>query len=298
MTPYIETTDLSKIFKTGDTPALDALNLSVKKGEVYGFLGANGAGKSTTIRLLLNFIQPSSGRARIMGQDVVSEGVAIKRLVGYLAGDVALWPKVTGNEVFAYLGKLQSQVNHDYLAELIKRFEAEPDKRIDQLSKGNRQKIGIIQALMHQPDVLILDEPTSGLDPLMQEVFYEEIRRAADRGAAVFVSSHNLTEAQRMCDRVGIIKHGRLIREYSIKDDTNLGSITFRVVLTHPRDAEKLKANRAIKLLSHESQTIVVQPKKSIAEALAALSTCTIETISTEQLNLEDEFLEYYGDGA
>ena len=227
MTPYIETTDLSKIFKTGDTPALDALNLSVKKGEVYGFLGANGAGKSTTIRLLLNFIQPSSGRARIMGQDVVSEGVAIKRLVGYLAGDVALWPKVTGNEVFAYLGKLQSQVNHDYLAELIKRFEAEPDKRIDQLSKGNRQKIGIIQALMHQPDVLILDEPTSGLDPLMQEVFYEEIRRAADRGAAVFVSSHNLTEAQRMCDRVGIIKHGRLIREYSIKDDTNLGSITF-----------------------------------------------------------------------
>jgi len=289
---------LGKTYPGSRTPALDKLSLTVKAGEVYGFLGANGAGKSTTIRLLLNFIQPTAGRARIMGLDCVTDSVATKRHIGYLSGDVALWPKVTGNELFAYLGKLQQRDNSEYLAELIHRFEAEPEKRISDLSKGNRQKIGVIQALMHQPDVLILDEPTSGLDPLMQEVFYQTIREASARGAAVFVSSHNLAESQRMCDRVGIIKHGQLIREQLVKGDDNLGGLTFRITLTDPHDVEKLKADRAIKFLSSEGTTALVQPKGSIAETLAVLATCNIQTITTEQLNLEDEFLEYYGDGA
>ncbi len=278
--------------------ALDTLTIQVEPGEVYGFLGANGAGKSTTIRLLMNFIQPTSGSATILGKDIVRNNVAVKKQVGYLAGDVALWPKVTGNEMFAYLMKLQSQVNQDYLASLVRRFEAEPTKRIDTLSKGNRQKIGVIQALMHEPEVLILDEPTSGLDPLMQEVFYDCIREAAGRGAAVFVSSHNLAEVQRMCDRVGIIKHGKLIREQSIKEDESLTAVTLRLVLAHPKDIEKLKSNRAIKLISHEGHSAVVQPKKTIAEALKVLSTCTITSLTTQQHNLEEEFLEYYGDGA
>lgn len=289
---------LTKTYAGSRTPALDKLSLTVKAGEVYGFLGANGAGKTTTIRLLLNFIQPTAGRARIMGLDSVTDSVAAKRHLGYLSGDVALWPKVTGNELFRYLSKLQQRNNAEYLAELIHRFEAEPEKKISDLSKGNRQKIGVIQALMHQPDVLILDEPTSGLDPLMQEVFYQTIREASARGTAVFVSSHNLAESQRMCDRVGIIKHGRLIREQLVKGDDNLGGLTFRIVLTDPHDAEKLKVHHALKFLSSEGNTVVVQPKGSVAEALAALSTCGIQTISTEQLNLEDEFLEYYGDGA
>ncbi len=241
-----------------------------------------------------------------MGLDIVKDTVAVKKRVGYLSGEIALWPRVTGNEMFSYLGKLQFpdqagdrlRLKTEYLAELIQRFEAEPEKPIGELSKGNRQKIGIIQALMHQPDVLILDEPTSGLDPLMQEVFYATIREASARGAAVFVSSHNLAEAQRMCDRVGIIKHGRLIHEQSVKNDENLAGTTFRVVLAHPRDADKLRANRALKFISHEGHTVVVQPKKTIAEALAVLSTCSITALTTEQLNLEDEFLEYYGDGA
>ena len=304
--PSIDITNLSKIYTGSTTPALDKLTLQVQPGEVYGFLGANGAGKSTTIRLLLNFIQPSSGSATIMGKDVVSDNVAVKKHVGYLAGDVALWPKATGNELFAYLMKLQFpdqtgdrlRMKNDYLHELIRRFEAEPEKRIDTLSKGNRQKIGVIQALMHQPDVLILDEPTSGLDPLMQEVFYDCVREAAQRGAAVFVSSHNLAEAQRMCDRIGIIKHGKLIHEQAMKDDDTLATTTFRLVLAHPKDVEKLRTNRAVKLVSHEGHTVVVQPKKTIAEALAVLSTCTITSLTTEQLSLEDEFLEYYGDGA
>lgn len=289
---------LTKTYPGSRTPALDKLSLTVKTGEVYGFLGANGAGKSTTIRLLLNFIQPTGGRARIMDLDAVMDSVAVKRHVGYLSGDVALWPKVTGNELFAYLSKLQQQDNSEYLAELIHRFEAEPEKKISDLSKGNRQKIGVIQALMHQPDVLILDEPTSGLDPLMQEVFYQTIREASARGAAVFVSSHNLAESQRMCDRVGIIKHGRLIREQLVKGDENLGGLTFRIVLSDNHDIEKLKAHRTLKLLSSEGNTVVVQPKGSIGDTLAVLATCTIQTMTTEQLNLEDEFLEYYGDGA
>jgi len=298
MNASISIDNLSKSYDGGKTFALDKLSLRVQPGEVYGFLGANGAGKSTTIRLLLNFIQPTNGSAQIMGLDSVADTVAAKRHIGYLSGDVALWPKVTGNELFAYLSKLQQKNNDEYLKELITRLEAEPQKKIGELSKGNRQKIGVIQALMHQPDVLILDEPTSGLDPLMQEVFYQTIREASARGAAVFVSSHNLAETQRMCDRVGIIKHGKLIREQSVKDDHNLGAMTFRVVFKHAADITKLKAETAVKVLSTEGMTIVAQPTGAIAPALVALGHYDVVTMTTEQLNLEDEFLEYYGDGA
>lgn len=306
MSVSIDIQKLTKLYPGTTVPALDALTLQVQPGEVYGFLGANGAGKTTTIRLLMNFIQPSGGTAKIMGLDVVKDAVAVKKHVGYLAGDVALWPRVTGNEMFAYLMKLQFpdqagdrlRVKNDYLHELIRRFEAEPEKRIDELSKGNRQKIGVIQALMHQPDVLILDEPTSGLDPLMQEVFYQTIREASARGAAVFVSSHNLAEAQRMCDRVGIIKHGQLIHEQSIKEDSSLSTPVFRIVLKNAKDVKRLRSQSVAKLLSVEGTTAVLQPRGSIAQTLKELSTYSLVQFTTEQLNLEDEFLEYYGDGA
>lgn len=289
---------LSKTYRGGTVPALDGLSLRVASGEVYGFLGANGAGKTTTIRLLLNFINPTAGTATILGNDIVKDSVAARRHVGYLSGEIALWPKVTGNELFAYLGKLQQQDNSKYLAELIRRFEAEPTKHIGELSKGNRQKIGIIQALMHQPDVLILDEPTSGLDPLMQEVFYDTIREASARGTAVFVSSHNLAETQRMCTRVGIIKNGKLIREQAIREDSNLGAPVLRIVCKTAQDIERLKKQKVMKVLSTKGPSAVLQPLGPIAPALKELSTYDIVSIVTEQLNLEDEFLEYYGDGA
>lgn len=298
MSASIDIKNLTKVYAGSRVAALDKLTLRVESGEVYGFLGANGAGKSTAIRLLLNFIQPSSGHACIMGKDIVRDTVEVKKHVGYLAGDVALWPRVTGNEMFAYLMKLQSQVKKDYLAELIKRFEAEPEKRIDTLSKGNRQKIGVIQALMHEPDVLILDEPTSGLDPLMQEVFYDEVRRAAERGAAVFVSSHNLAETQRMCDRVGIIKHGKLIHEQDIKADETFGTPVFRVVFRNQKQLNRLANQRILKIISREANLVNLQPKGSIADAFKELSGYDIAGFTTQQLNLEDEFLEYYGDGA
>ncbi|MBP9852712.1 MAG: beta-exotoxin transport system ATP-binding protein [Patescibacteria group bacterium] len=298
MRASIDIRGLSKTYARSKTPALDNLTLQVHLGEVYGFLGANGAGKSTTIRLLLNFIQPTHGTATIMGHDVVRSTVEAKRSIGYLSGEVALWPKVTGNEIFAYLGNLASQNDSTYIKELIRRFEADPHKKIGELSKGNKQKIGIITALMHKPAVLILDEPTSGLDPLMQEVFYDCVREAAANGTAVFVSSHNLAEAQRMCDRIGIIKHGKLIHEQDIKDSTDLASTTMRITLAHQKDATELKKHRALKVISAEGATLVVRPSGSIATALGAISHYPVQSFSTEQLNLEDEFLEYYGDGA
>jgi ABC-2 type transport system ATP-binding protein len=298
MNANLQIINLTKRYPGTSVAALDNLTLAVQPGEVYGFLGANGAGKTTTIRLLLNFIQPSGGQANIMGKDIVKDSVEVKRHVGYLAGDVALWANVTGNELFAYLSKLHHKDTSEYRADLIARFEAEPEKKIGTLSKGNRQKIGVIQALMHQPDVLILDEPTSGLDPLMQEEFYKAIREAKERGAAVFVSSHNLSETQRMCDRVGIIKHGKLIREQSIRDDANLGAPVFRVVLKDEKQSSTLSNSKALKLLSAHGQVLTLQPTGSIQEALGVLSSVNIQNFTTQQLDLEDEFLEYYGDGA
>jgi len=296
MAASIATNNLTKIYAGSTIPALDKLTLSVQAGEVYGYLGANGAGKSTTIRLLMNFLQPSSGSAQINGLDSVQAAVAIKKHVGYLAGDVALYPKTTGKELLDYLGALQGSVDPAYRKTLEKRFEAGTSKTIESLSKGNRQKIGILQAFMHRPDVLILDEPTSGLDPLMQEAFYETVREASQRGAAILMSSHNLTEAQRVCNRVGIIKHGKLIHEQVVNDETSLGSTTFRIVLKTRTDAIKIKKSRQLKLLSEDGNVITVQPAHSIADALAALSKLNIISISTQQLSLEDEFLDFYGD--
>jgi len=294
----IVTDKLTKRYGRGPTLALDGLTLQVQAGEIYGYLGANGAGKSTTIRLLLNFLQPSSGSARINGFDVVKDAVEVKKHVGYLAGDVALYPKVTGCELLDYLGALQGMANLDYRRTLEKRFEAETDKLVSALSKGNRQKIGIVQAFMHQPNVLVLDEPTSGLDPLMQEAFYETVREAKNRGAAVLMSSHNLAEAQRVCDRVGIIKHGKLIREQAVNGDGELGKTVFRVLLATPSALERLKKAPHLKFLSQEGgNTALVQADGTLASALKALSTFDIRDISTQALNLEDEFMEFYETG-
>jgi ABC-2 type transport system ATP-binding protein len=243
-------------------------------------------------------LQPSSGRAQINGLDSVRDSVAIKEHVGYLAGDVALYPKATGAQLLDYLAALQGGVDTEYRHLLEKRFEAETAKPIDALSKGNRQKIGILQAFMHQPDVLILDEPTSGLDPLMQEAFYETVAEARARGAAVLMSSHNLAEAQRVCDRIGIIKHGKLIREQSIGDDAALGATTFRVVLARPDALAQLKRSQHLTFLSQEGGNIaIVQPRGTIAGALKSLSQFEIREITTQQVSLEDEFIEFYEDG-
>jgi len=286
---------LTKFYDHDKTPALDNLSFTIQPGEVYGYLGANGAGKSTTIRLLMNFLQPTSGSAKILDLDVVKDSVAIKKKVGYLAGDVALYQKASGQELLDYLAALHGGVDETFRAKLENRFEAEVRKPIASLSKGNRQKIGIIQAFMHQPQVLILDEPTSGLDPLMQEAFYQTVRDAKQRGAAVLMSSHNLAEATALCDRVGIIKHGKLISEQEINESSSIGAPVFHVTFRDHSSVALAKKEPALKLLEQTDSNVVrLQATKGITAALSALSHYDIVELETGRSDLEDDFLEFY----
>lgn len=294
--PAIVTTDLTKRYGRAATAALDRLSIQVMPGEVYGFLGANGAGKSTTIRLLMNFLQPTSGSAYITGLDSVKDSVTIKKQVGYLAGEIALYGKMTARELLGYFAQLQP-VDTGYLSSLIERFEADIDRPINALSKGNRQKIGILQAFMHQPSVLILDEPTSGLDPLMQEEFYKVIREQSAAGAAIFVSSHNLTEVQRMCDRVGIIRSGRLITEKSVNDMIGANVQRFSITFAGPVP-EDLKHLNKIEKLTIDGHTANLIVAGELQPLLKLLAKHAVTHLQSEQADLEQEFLHYYGEDA
>lgn len=291
----IQTNKLCKTYGTAPQPALNELSISIQSGEVYGFLGSNGAGKSTAIRTLLNFIQPSSGSATICGLDIVNDSVKVKRHVGYLAGDVALYGKMSGQELLDYLSTLQPIKHTVYYKSLVKSFEAELHKPINELSKGNRQKIGLLQALMHEPEVLILDEPTSGLDPLMQEVFYSVVIDAKKRGAAVFVSSHNLNEVQHMCDRVGIIRNGKLIKEQYVTTITNAVTQSFAITFRHhvPADLSKIAG---VKVEMKQQRTVTVSIADDLSPLLAYLSKHNVERIVSRQSDLEQDFLHLYGD--
>jgi ABC-2 type transport system ATP-binding protein len=290
----IELVKLTKVYSGSKVPAIDNLTLSIKAGEVYGFLGSNGAGKSTTIRVILDFIRPTSGSASILGLDTVKDSVEVRSSIGYLAGDVALPKKVTGRQLLSYLGRLQGGLHADYLAVLEKRFQAQMDKKTEELSKGNRQKIGLIQAFMHQPKILILDEPTSGLDPLMQEQFYKTIEEAKERGAAVFLSSHSFAEVERVCDRVGIIRSGKLVHEGPVSKMMEHRLPTWRIVIAKSSDEKILKDSKDILVESINDITFAVKPSKAISPALLALSKVKIISMSVEQDELEDEFMSFY----
>lgn len=293
MAASIQTSALSKQYAGTQSKALDALTIRIEAGQVYGFLGSNGAGKSTTIRLLLNFLQPTSGSATICGLDVVKDSVQAKRHVGYLAGDVALYNNMSGTEFFSYMQSLQPLKHAGYFKQLVRVFDAETSKPIHTLSKGNRQKIGIIQALMHEPEALILDEPTSGLDPLMQEVFYDAIGTAKARGAAVFVSSHNLSEVQRMCDRVGIIRAGKLLREELVSDMGDSSIQQFEIQFAHHVPADLAKV-AGVKLESSRQQTATVSVADDISPLLAFLAKHSVVRLISIQSDVEQEFLQLY----
>ena len=191
--------------------AVNNVSLELCEGEVFGFLGPNGAGKSTTIRSVMDFLRPTDGWVELLGGQSLQERTALHDRVGYLAGDIALYENMTGRKLLKFLARIGRKVDWKYVDELAERFEAVLDRPIRQLSKGNRQKIGLIQAFMHRPKLLILDEPTSGLDPLMKQVFYDLVREVSGQGSTVFVSSHDLAEVQKICHRAGFIRDGKLI---------------------------------------------------------------------------------------
>lgn len=298
MATPIKITNITKYYGRSKVPAVHDLSLAIQPGEVYGLIGANGAGKSTTLRMIVDFIRPSSGTIQLFGEDNRQGDTKLRARVGYLAGDVVLPKDVTGHEFLAYLSRLSDKIDHTYVQQLTKRFEAQLDKKMNQLSKGNRQKIGLIQAFMHQPDILILDEPTSGLDPLMQEHFYQTVSEARERGATVLLSSHSFEEVERMCDRIGIMRKGKLVYEGSATDIIATQKPRWRITFKHAGDAVKLKTNSALKVIDAGRTTLTVEPAETIEKALAALSHDAIVSMTTSQHGLEDEFLRFYEEDA
>jgi ABC-2 type transport system ATP-binding protein len=292
--PAIITEGLSKKYPGTKVHALKDLDIKIMPGEVYGFLGPNGAGKSTTIRTLMNFIQPTSGAARICGLDIVEDSVNIKSKVGYLAGSLALYSKMTGRQFLSYMAELQPPKHAGNVDVLAKRFNASLNKKISDLSKGNQQKIGIIQAFMHQPEVLILDEPTSGLDPLMQEQFYELVKEAKGQGAAVFVSSHNLTEVQKMCDRVGFIREGRLISEQTLADLAKEATQTFDIGFASEVPLAQLKKIPKVKVVKNSHHHATVHMHGNLSSLFAVLAKHEVSSINQREASLEQEFMQFY----
>ena len=288
---------LTKQYAGMSNPALNNVSLTVGAGEVYGFLGANGAGKSTTIRTLLNFIQPTSGTATICGLDIVADTTEVKRHIGYLAGEVALYDGMTGKEFLRYMQALQPLKTKGYAAELVKRFEADTTRPLGELSKGNRQKFALIQAVMHEPDVLILDEPTSGLDPLMQEEFFRLVRESKERGAAVFVSSHNFSEVQRMCDRIGFIRSGKLVAEQTLAELANKASHTFTLTFADRAPLNELRKLSHAHLVVHDDQHVTVSLEGELAPLFRLLGQHHVTRLEQQEVNLEEEFLRFYKGG-
>lgn len=294
--PAININGLSKCYDGANRFALKDLSLSVNSGEVYGFLGPNGSGKSTTIRLLLNFIQPTDGSASILGNDVVKDSTAIKSSVGYMSGEVAFYGKMNGRQFLNYMNDLQPAVSKDYRASLVKRMKVDLNKKIEDLSRGNRQKIAVVQAFMHQPKIVILDEPTSGLDPLMQEEFYKLIAEAKQRGSAVFVSSHVLSEIQKICDRVGIIRAGKLIKEQNIADMISEAAQTFDITFSNKIPISGFKKIPGVKNLSTNGNVLTLHMHGKLAPLFTELAKYDVTKIDTRNLDLEEEFMRFYED--
>lgn len=293
--PTIVIDKLSKKYDRNKNFALHNLSIKIFPGEVYGFLGPNGAGKSTTIRLLMDFIRPTEGKANILGYDTIKQGLMVKQNVGYLSGDSDMYLKMTGRKFLNYMSELQPAVSKKYIAELTSRLKADLNKPLGSLSRGNRQKIALIQALMHQPKVLILDEPTSGLDPLMQDEFYLLIKEAKQRGATVFMSSHILSEVQKVCDKVGIIRSGKLVGEQSIEKLAIEAAQTFVIKFADKPPLKELKKLAGVKKISvQKDDSLILHVHSGLSELFTILGRHEVSELNTLELNLEDQFMQYY----
>jgi ABC-2 type transport system ATP-binding protein len=287
----IRTRGLSKRY--GSTLALDSLDLAVAQGAVYGYLGPNGAGKTTTIRLLLGLHRPTSGVAELHGIDAWRDPVTAHKRVAYVAGEPFLWPALTGAETLAYLANLRGGTDTAYQDVLVERFLLDTAKKVRALSKGNRQKIQVVAAFASRADLLVLDEPTSGLDPLMEVAFRETVEEARQRGQTVFLSSHILSEVEALCDRVGILRQGRLVDEGTLAELRHLAARTVEVTFEGPAPAigglpgVTATAAGGPNILRFE----VVGPIRPLLDALAGTA---VADLTTREPSLEEIFLHHY----
>ena len=287
----IRTDGLSKRF--GAIEALSGLDLEVERGEVLGYLGPNGAGKTTTIRLLLDLARPSAGRAEIFGLDAQRQAVAVHRRVAYVPGEATLWPSLTGAETLHLLGRVHGAFDAAYRDELIGRFDLDPAKKVRAYSKGNRQKLSLIAALMTRADLLILDEPTSGLDPLMEQVFRSCVLEAKSRGQTVLLSSHILSEVEMVCDRVAILRRGRLVERGTLIELRHLAAVSVDAMLTGPApDLSRVPGVSHIRVDGHHLQ---FQLLGSVDPVFRALTEAGVERLLIREPSLEELFLAHYG---
>jgi ABC-2 type transport system ATP-binding protein len=276
----------------GDTLALDALDLGVEEGEVYGYLGPNGAGKTTTIRLLLGLHRPTSGRAELFGIDAWRDPVEAHRRVAYVAGEPFLWPALTGAETLELLARLHGGTDVTYRDKLVERFKLDTRKKIRALSKGNRQKVQLIAALATRAELLLLDEPTSGLDPLMEAAFRECIAEAKARGQTVFLSSHILSEVEALCDRVGILKAGRLVDEGSLAELRHLSTHT--VDVTFAGAPPPLDGLPGVTSASAGPNAVRYEVTGGVGPLIDALAGQQIVSLTSREPSLEEIFLHHY----
>jgi len=289
----IKTFELSKQF--GDTVALHQLSFDVGEGEVVGCLGPNGAGKTTLIRLLLGLLLPTSGRAEIFGLDCQHQAVQAHRSLSYVAGETSLWPALTGAETLHLLGQVQGQVDASYRDLLVERFELDPSRKIRTLSKGNRQKISLIAALMARPELLILDEPTSGLDPLMERAFRLCISEARERGQSVLLSSHILSEVEALCDRIGILRAGVLVEMGTLAEMRHLSSLS--VTATFEGSIPDLSGVPGVSQVDVVGGSLTCQVSGSVEPLLKVLAGAGVRTLLSREPSLEELFISHYGEG-
>ncbi|HEY3334787.1 MAG TPA: ABC transporter ATP-binding protein [Candidatus Limnocylindrales bacterium] len=293
MPAIIRTERLTKSY--GSHRGIIDVDLEVQAGEVFGFLGPNGAGKTTTIRTLLDLIRPTSGHAFVFDVETTADPVSIHRRIGYIPGEFSLYDRLTGGQTLAYFANLRGGVDRSYQQQLVERFEIDPGRKFKELSKGNKQKIGLVIALQHRPELLILDEPTSGLDPLVQQSFYALVREAKGEGRTVFLSSHILSEVERTCDRVAIIRDGRLAKVDSVEGLRDLAhhEVELRFIDGVPADAfTGLPGVSEVKVEDHTLRMRVSGPITPVVQAAARYE--LLDFVSREP-TLEETFLAQYG---
>ena len=296
MTPVIETDRLTKSY--GAERGIEDISMTVEPGEVFGFLGPNGAGKTTTIRTLLDLLHPTRGSALLFGLDSRRDSVAIRSRVGNLPGDFSYDPRLSGRDLIRLFAKVRGIPAGGRADELAERFRADLDRPLGELSRGNRQKIGLVQAMFHGPDLLILDEPTSGLDPLMQEEFLTVLAEERERGCTVFLSSHELDEVERACDRVGIIREGHLV---DVEDVAELTERSFRHVsleLADPVAVSEFASIPGVTGVQQSGRRISFTAERNLDAVVKAAARHTVTEIEITHPSLEEIFLTFYGEGA
>ena len=277
----------------GELAALDNLSLDVNKGEILGYLGPNGSGKTTTIRLMLGMIRPTSGTVSIFGHDAQTEKDIVHTSLAYVPGEANLWPSLTGIETLHLLAKVHGQVDLDYRRKLIKRFELEPNRKVRTYSKGNKQKIALIAALASRAELLILDEPTSGLDPLMEQAFREAAVEAKSRGQTIFLSSHILGEVEALCDRIAVLRSGKLVELGSLEQMRHLSSLTIEASFKgRIPDVNHIKGVSNVEI---NGNSLVCQINGSIDELLSVIAKARPLTLISREPSLEELFLALYG---